>query len=164
MKQIIAIVKTCRVSCLKFKLICVQNETFQIMASQIIRDTTVHIGNDFYAIICEEKKVLNFIRTRSNDAFNVSHQKGLIFLTRLRVGLSHLKEHKFKRSFFDTLNPFCFGGFDIETLNQFFRHSPRFTKERQNFCLTRIRLGFLGVFFFERVNLNLPSLPSSYFK
>ena len=148
MKQIIAIVKTCSVSCLKFKLICVQNETFQIMASQIIRDTTVHIGNDFYAIICEEKKVLNFIRTRSNDAFNVSHQKGLIFLTRLRVGLSHLKEHKFKCSFFDTLNPFCFGGFDIETLNQFFRHSPRFTNERQNLLLNpnKARL-FGGVFF-----------------
>ena len=148
MKQIIAIVKTCSVSCLKFKLICVQNETFQIMASQIIRDTTVHIGNDFYANICEEKKVLNFIRTRSNDAFNVSHQKGLIFLTRLRVGLSHLKEHKFKRSFCDTLNPFCFGGFYIETLNQFFRHSPRITNERQNLLLNpnKARL-FGGVFF-----------------
>ena len=61
------------------------------MINQVIRDTTVHIWNDFYSIICQEKKILNFIRPRSNDAFNVSHQKRLIFLTRLRVGLSHLK-------------------------------------------------------------------------
>ena len=29
------------------------------------------------------------------------------YLTRLRVGLSHLREHKFKHNFQDTLNPLC---------------------------------------------------------
>ena len=82
-----------------------------------------------------KKKILNFIRPRSNDVFNVSHPKGLIFLTRLRVGLSHLREHKFKHSFLDTLNPICICGFDIETLNHFFLHCPRFTNERQNLLL-----------------------------
>ena len=77
-----------------------------------------------------KKKILNFIRPRSNDVFNVSHPKGLIFLTRLRVGLNHLREHMFKHSFLDTLNPICTCGFDIETLNHFFFHCPRFTNER----------------------------------
>ena len=67
-----------------------------------------------------KKKILNFIRPRSNDVFNVSHPKGLIFLTRLRVGLSHLREHKFKHSFLDTRNPICVCSLDIETLNDFF--------------------------------------------
>ena len=55
-----------------------------------------------------KKKVLNFTRPRSNNVFNVSHSKGLLFLTRLRGCLSHLREHKFKHSFLDTLNPFAF--------------------------------------------------------
>ena len=78
---------------------------------------------------------MNFIRPRSNDVFNVSHPKGLIFLARLRIDLDHLREHKFKHSFLDTLNPICTCGFDIETLNHFFLQCPRFTNERQNLLL-----------------------------
>ena len=50
-----------------------------------------------------KKKKLIFIRPRSNDIFNVYYQKVLIFLTRFCVGLSHLKENKFKYSLLDTL-------------------------------------------------------------
>ena len=78
-----------------------------------------------------KKKILNFKRPRCNDVFNVSHLKGLTFLTCLRVGLSHLREHKFKHSFLDTLNTHCICGFDIETLKHFLLHCPRFTNEIQ---------------------------------
>ena len=54
-----------------------------------------------------KKKILNFIRPCSKDDFNVSHPKRRIFLTRLRLGLSHLREHNFKHSFLDTLNVIC---------------------------------------------------------
>ena len=77
-----------------------------------------------------KKKILNFITPRSNDVFNVSHPKGVTFLTLRRIGLSHLKEYKFKHSFLDTLNPNCICSSDIETLNLFFLHCPRFTNER----------------------------------
>ena len=73
-----------------------------------------------------KENILNLIRPRSNDVFNVSQPKGLIFLTRLRVDLSHLRKHKFKHSFLDALNPICTCDFDIETLNHFFLHCPRF--------------------------------------
>ena len=82
-----------------------------------------------------KKKILNFIGPRSSNAFNVSHQKELIFLTHLCVGPSHLREHKFKRRFLGTLNPICICCFDIETLNHFFLHCPRFTNERKNHML-----------------------------
>ena len=82
-----------------------------------------------------KKKISNFIRPRSNDVFKVSHPKRLIFLTRLRVGLSHLTEHKFKHSFLDTLNPICTCGFDIKILNHFFLHYSRFTNERKSLLL-----------------------------
>ena len=52
---------------------------------------------------------------------------------RLRLGLSHLTEYKFKHSFLDTLNVICICSLDIETLNHFFPHCLKFTNERQNF-------------------------------
>ena len=51
-------------------------------------------------------------------------------VTRLRLGLSHLREHKFKHSFQDTLNPLCGCGLDIETTSHYFLHCPLFHAER----------------------------------
>ena len=84
--------------------------------------------------ICNSPSYLTlaFIKHRNNVAFNVSHPKGLIFLTRLRVSLRHLREHKFKHNVSDALIPICICDVDIETLIQFFIHYPRFTNERQN--------------------------------
>ena len=41
----------------------------------------------------------------------------------------------FKHGFFDTLNHICICGFDIETMNYFLLHYPKFTNERQNLLL-----------------------------
>ena len=81
-----------------------------------------------------KKEILNFTRPFSNNVFNVSYPKGLIFLTRLRAVHSHLRKHKFKHSFLVLINPspICICGFDIETLNHFFFNCPRFINERQN--------------------------------
>ena len=45
-------------------------------------------------------------------------------LTILRVGLSHLREHKFKHSFQDTLNPICSCGEYIETSSDYLLLCP----------------------------------------
>ena len=52
------------------------------------------------------------------------------FLTRLRLGLSHLREHKFKHNFQDTLNPICSCGKDTETTYHFLLHCPNHLNER----------------------------------
>ena len=41
------------------------------------------------------------------------------FLTRLRHKFSHLKEHKFKHGFADTMNPMCACGADVEITKHF---------------------------------------------
>ena len=41
----------------------------------------------------------------------------------------HLREHKFKHSFRDTLNPLCSCGLDIETTSHYFLHCPLFHDE-----------------------------------
>ena len=50
------------------------------------------------------------------------------YLTRLRLGLSHLR--KLKHNFQDTLNPFCSCGFYVETNAHFFLYSPLFSNQR----------------------------------
>ena len=62
-----------------------------------------------------KKNLLKFIRPSRNSVFNCHNCKEIKYLTRLRLGLSHLREHKFKRSFQDTLNPFCSCGLHANT-------------------------------------------------
>ena len=52
-------------------------------------------------------------------------------MTRLRLGLSHLNEHKFKHGFNDTINPICICGGDTESINHFFPHCPEYCEARQ---------------------------------
>lgn len=52
------------------------------------------------------------------------------YITRIRLGLSHLQEHIFKHSFQDTINPICNWGNDIESAIHFLHHCPLYSNER----------------------------------
>ena len=53
-------------------------------------------------------------------------------LTRLCLGLNHLKDRKFKRNRKDCITPICSSGHDIETITHFLLHSnSRYTFARQ---------------------------------
>ena len=66
------------------------------------------------------KSLLKFIRPPPNSVFNCHNCKGIKYLTRLGLGLSDLRYHKFKHSFQDALNLFCSCGLDVETNMHFF--------------------------------------------
>ena len=53
------------------------------------------------------KQPLSYIRPEANNIFNVHNAKGIKLLTRLRVGFSHLKEHKFRHNFQDLISYLC---------------------------------------------------------
>ena len=55
---------------------------------------------------------------------------------RLRLGLSHLREHKFKHNFQETLNPLCNCAHGIESTTHFFLHCPLSTNERYTLIST----------------------------
>ena len=55
-----------------------------------------------YSVFC--KTLLDFIQPTVNSTFGTSDVSGLKLLTRLLVVFSHLREHKFKHNFQDTLN------------------------------------------------------------
>ena len=84
-----------------------------------------------------KNNILKFIRSTANKIFGCHNLKGIKYLTRLRLGLSHLHEHKFKNNFRDKLNPFCTCGCDVENTCHFLLHCPNFLTER-NTLLNKI--------------------------
>ena len=83
-----------------------------------------------------KNSLLKFIRPSGNSVINCHNPRGVKLLTRLRLGLSHLREHKFKHGFQDSLNPICSCGNDIETLAHFLLHCPHYSNERSTFLNT----------------------------
>ena len=77
-----------------------------------------------------KEKILNFIRPSPDSFFDIHNPKGIKPTTRLRLGLSDLREYKLKHSFQDTINPLCYCGQDIESATHFFLHCPFFINER----------------------------------
>ena len=83
-----------------------------------------------------KNSLLDFIRPSGNIAFNCHNPREVKLLTRLGLGLNHLREHKFKHGFQDSLNPICSRGNDIETLAHIFLHCPHYCHERSTFLNT----------------------------
>ena len=86
-----------------------------------------------------KKSILKFIRPLPNKVFSCHNPEGLRLITRLRLGLSHLREHKFKHSFEDSLNPLCIcGSGDIESTSHYLLHCSEYSNERMT-LLNKIR-------------------------
>ena len=77
-----------------------------------------------------KSNILKFIQPKPNNVYYCHNPKGIRLLTRLRLGLSHLREHQFKHSFQDCLNPLYFCGNEIETSTHYLFHCPTYTNER----------------------------------
>ena len=77
------------------------------------------------------ESILKFIRPSANSFFISHNPKGIKFITRLRLSLSHLREHKFKHSFQDSLNLFSNCGLDTESTAHYLLHCPTFITERR---------------------------------
>ena len=83
-----------------------------------------------------KNNVLKFIRPKPNSFFNCCSLKGIRLIPRLRLELSHLREHKFKCIFQNCLNPFCSGGSSIESTSHFLLHCPIFHDTRHTLLST----------------------------
>ena len=77
-----------------------------------------------------KNSILKFIRPSPRNFFNCNNYKGIRLITLLRLGMNHLREHKFKHNFQDCLNPICGCGLDIESTSHFLLHCPSFNDER----------------------------------
>ena len=63
------------------------------------------------------KNLLNFIQPFGNSIFDIHNPLGIKLLTRLRLGLNHLHEHKFTHSFQYTLKWYTYAN-EAKILNQ----------------------------------------------
>ena len=82
--------------------------------------------------------LLIFVRPVANSVFEISNPYGLKLLARLRLGLSHLRYHKFRHNFQLCINPICVCGLEIETTTHFLLRCPIFQCARQS-LLTNIK-------------------------
>ena len=86
-----------------------------------------------------KKNILQFIRPTLNSFFNCHNPKGIILVTRLCTGPSHLREHKFKHSFQDSLNPICNAALISNHVYIIFSTVPYFkTKDLSSWALLRL--------------------------
>ena len=93
-------------------------------------DLNIHNSESFNIF---KKTLLNFMSPSESTVYNCYNPKGVNLLTRLRLFLAHLREHKFKHCFYDSLNPICSYCNDIETSAHFLLHCPSFFNERSTF-------------------------------
>ena len=77
-----------------------------------------------------KSNILKLIWPKQNNVCYCHNPKGIKLLTRLRLGLIHLCEHKCKHNFQDCLNPICLCGNEIENSTHYLLHCPTYTNER----------------------------------
>ena len=77
--------------------------------------------------------LLKIIRPEADPVFNTWNHNGLKLLTRLRLGLRHLNEHRFNHNFQNCINPLCTCSLEVESTAHFFLHC-------RNYCEIRTKL------------------------
>ena len=111
----------CRTDCFKYSFFpSTLNDWFKL--DENIRNSE--------SIAIFKSRLLSFIRPVQSNIYHIFDPKGLKFLTRLRLGLSHLNEHKFRHNFQGCLNPLCSCSLGIEDTSHYLLHCQRLTNHR----------------------------------
>ena len=77
-----------------------------------------------------KSKLFSFIRPVQRNVYNIFDPQGLKLLTRLRLGFSHLNEHRFRHNFQDCINPLCSCSLEIEDTSHYLLHCHNFSRYR----------------------------------
>ena len=91
-----------------------------------------------------KKVILKLIRPEPNQVFTVDSSEWLKFLTRMRLGLSHVVDHKSRHNFRNCVGPICRSGQRFETSTHFTLHCSNHPTAWQN------------LFFFNYLKANWP--------
>ena len=74
--------------------------------------------------------MLKIGRPNQCSIYRIHNPVGLKLLTRLRLGLSHLNEHRFNHNFQSCINPLCSCSLAIESTTHFLLHCHHFSNIR----------------------------------
>ena len=75
--------------------------------------------------------MLNLIRPECNETYGIHNPTRLKLLTRQRLGLSHLNDHKFNHNFRDCMKQLSLSILSVEKNVYFFLHCHHFSLQRQ---------------------------------
>ena len=89
-----------------------------------------------------KKELLSYIRPENNPIYRIHDPNGLKLLTRLRLGLSHLREHKYKHNFMDTNIPFCVCGLLEEETTEHFLLRCTLSFNERRILLDKVKKNF----------------------
>ena len=73
------------------------------------------------------KSLLRIGRPSPNYIYKIHDPLGLKLLTRLRLGLCHLSEHRFNHNFDSCINPLCSCRLEVESTKHFFLYCHHYT-------------------------------------
>ena len=73
------------------------------------------------------KSLSFFIKPTYFPLFSIHHPVGVKLLVRLRLGFSHLCEHKFRHNFHDTLNPWWSCSLEPKTTSHYLLYCHNFS-------------------------------------
>ena len=73
-----------------------------------------------------KSRLLFFFHPVQTNIYNIFEPKGLTFLTRLRSGLIHPNQHRFRHNFHDCLNPLWSCSLEIKDTSHYLLHCFHF--------------------------------------
>ena len=89
-----------------------------------------------------------FIRPIASPVYDIQKARGLKLLTRLRVGLSHLREHNFRHNFNDTIDPICSCRMNsIESVEHLFLQCPNHIHHRSSLFDNLVKIKLISYHF-----------------
>ena len=80
-------------------------------------------------------RLLQFVRPLENSVFTCNNPIGIKYLTRLRLGFSHVRYHRFKHGFLNAVDLLCSCSTAIENTVHYFLHCPNFSTEETPFSM-----------------------------
>ena len=92
---------------------------------------------------------------KENSLFSMHNPVGIKLLTRLRLQLSHLNEHKFRNGFEDTISPMCSSNMEIESNKHFLLRCHFYSSQRLELFdeLNKINFSFFKLSAKDQVNI-----------
>ena len=94
---------------------------------------------------------------RENSLFSIHNPVGVKLLTRLRLQLSHLNDHKFRHDFEDTISPMCSCNTEIKNNEHFLMRCHFYSSQKLElfYKLKKINSSFFKLGAKDQVNILL---------
>ena len=113
---------------IRCRTVSFQNSFFPYSVSQWNKLSPVIRNSNSYPIF--RNNLLELIKPLENSINKIHDPLGIKLLTRLRLDFSHLREHKFRHNFRDTLNPMCNCSLEPENTSHFLLHCHNYDNLR----------------------------------